>query len=375
MPRRKRSSWGCVQRLGPDTYRIRYVRDGRRVSETVRGTRRQADDRLAALRVEVGSGHGTTVTVGQAFERWYWPDVQARLEAGELAPTYVANLASVWRCHVRPRWGDVNVLSVRPMDVEAWFAGITSAQAKLARVVANGVMDKCVKLEIAERNPFALGYRTARSSERDKRIYSLEELRGAYSAMAGTHVEGAVILMAFGGCRVGESLGVAAREVELLDGGGVPVAVAPIVRQVENRGREVVERLKNPQSRRHVFVPGKLGERLAEIASGRGDAWLSDDGTGRPATQQTLGAVWRRSLMAAGIEPIPVRNLRNSWQTYMHWDLHVGREAIERMMGHVGKTVTERHYDRPDVERLASTVAKAYAESPFADCWDILGHL
>ena len=54
MARRQRASWGCVQRLGRDRYRIRYwadLGDGyRRRTETVRGTRREADARLAALR-------------------------------------------------------------------------------------------------------------------------------------------------------------------------------------------------------------------------------------------------------------------------------------------------------------------------------------
>lgn len=39
------------------------------------------------------------------------------------------------------------------------------------------------------------------------------------------------------------------------------------------------------------------------------------------------------------------------------------------MMGHVGTSVTERHYDRPEAELLAAEVSRAYAEHPYADGW------
>lgn len=64
-------------------------------------------------------------------------------------------------------------------------------------------------------------------------------------------------------------------------------------------------------------------------------------------------------------------NTRNSWETYTHWTLGVEPEKVERMMGHAGKGVTERHYDRPEAESLAAEAARAYALHPFADGWGV----
>ena len=79
MPRkRKRSSWGSEPELvRPGVYRIRYTADtgdGRgktRRSETVYGTRRQADQRRNELRLlyERQAGKPATPTVGEAWGR------------------------------------------------------------------------------------------------------------------------------------------------------------------------------------------------------------------------------------------------------------------------------------------------------------------
>ena len=124
------------------------------------------------------------------------------------------------------------------------------------------------------------------------------------------------------------------------------------------------------------MVPGPPGERLLEIAAARlaaGAVWLADDGTGRPISRGTLADRWERIAKGApGVEYHPTRNLRNSWQTLMHWTLGLDPTIIEKLMGHRGETVTARHYDRPKPEMLVEAVTRAYAERPFADGWDHL---
>ena len=70
--------------------------------------------------------------------------------------------------------------------------------------------------------------------------------------------------------------------------------------------------------------------------------------------------VWRETLKAAGIEPIPFRNLRNTWRTVSRWELGIPEDMCEKMMGHAGKGIGERHYDRPEADVFADVVAEAY---------------
>ena len=91
-------------------------------------------------------------------------------------------------------------------------------------------------------------------------------------------------------------------------------------------------------------------------------------------TQKRLFYVWQSFVKQVdGVPCRPMSRLRNSWQTFTHWELGVEREKIERMMGHKGMSVTEIHYDKPEAEMLAKTIAVAYKAYPYADNWDELG--
>lgn len=379
MPRKKRSTFGSVTKLGPDRWRLRWWADGpdghKRRTEIVRGTRRQVDDRLAEIRLGTGSKPGGCPTVGYAYEAWYAPGLADRLSAGEVADRYVRNVSCVWSRHVAPRWKDVPVDQVRPMDVQEWLLGKRGQPAAMCKSVLRQVLDICERFELIDGNPLSKRYRTGSGEQTaDRGIYALDQLLAVARAARGSFIEGAVLLAAFGSCRVGESLGVMCSEVEAAESDGVEVACAPVVRQVDNATGKVVERLKNSQSRRWVVVPGPVGSRLLEVAregSGRGDAWLCDRGDGRPISQGVLGKEWRSVVEKAGVEHHPFRNLRSSWLTFMRWELMVDPAMLEPMMGHAGKGVTAAHYDRSGKAQFVARVAAAYKERPFAIDWDI----
>lgn len=374
MPRRRRrSTWGCVTRLSADRWRLRWMQDGQRRTEVVHGTRRQADDRLAQLRVECGSEPESRVTLGQAYERWWLPDEESRVAAGDLAPGTRAQHLGTWRIYVGPRWGESVVRAIRPLDVQEWLSGLSRQTAVRCRSLMRQIIEWCVRYEIVETNVASVPYRMPTAQrDGDRGAWDVDGLRDAWSSVRGSLIEAPFLLAAFGSCRVGESLGVRAGEVSLVDTPFGPVAVVPVARQVSHADGSVTERLKNPQSRRSVVVPGPMGERLAELdrlAVARGDEWLCDDGTGSPTTQRTLQLAWGEAMRSCR-ERHPFRNLRNSWQTCARWVLRMPQPMIERLMGHSGSTVTDRHYDRPADGMLAEAVAEAYASHPFADGWD-----
>lgn len=373
--RRQRSSFGSVTKIDRDTWRLRWWADTpegrRRVSETVHGTRREAEDRLAEIRCEVGSEQGGSVTVGQAWERWYAPDCAKRLEEGSLAPNTWRNAEGQWTTHIAPRWSKVPCTQVRPLDVQEWLLTMTWSNARLSKIVFGQVMGMAAMYGACDSNPLSLKYRLPKKKSGQVEVFTLDELRDAWKAVHGSVIEAPFILSAFGSARVGESLGVMACEVELREHGGVSVAVAPIVRQVGSDGKPT-DRLKNEQSRRHVVLPGRVGLRLAELASTaavEGLTWLADDGTCSPISQLRANRAWRAATGGDGYRPF--KNLRNSWATFTHWQLGIDPLMVDKMMGHVTGSVLAKHYDRPDVDMFVETVANAYREHPYAETWDI----
>ncbi len=387
MPR-KRSSWGSEPELvRKGVYRIRFTADtgdGRgktRHSETVYGNRRQADQRKNELRAlyERQAGKPATPTVGQAWERWVLPELESDVADGRMSKNYLRALKSSWRTHVGPRWGSERATAVTALGVKEWLDEKSGQPAVMCKVVMGKVMNACLIYGVIEKNVMDVKLRLRSEKPKGKDVFRLEELESVANAMKGSPAEGAFIMAAFGGCRVGESLGVMASEVCLNDVdvqgyGAVPVAFVPIVRQVDNLTGEPVDRLKNPQSRRHVMIPGTMGKRLAEVASeamARGDVWLSDAGDGRPIIQRGLNSLWTRALADAGMRRVQFRSLRNGWLTMVRWDLKYDQAVYERLMGHSVQGVTDKYYDQSSVGDLAMHVAEAYARNPYDDCWNI----
>lgn len=363
---RGRSHWGSNDPAGRGRRRLRFwadLHDGRgymRHSMTIRGT--AGDGWLMLDRLHIKHGSDTvSPTVAQAFESWWLPDAQDRLEAGELSRNTYANRISRWRCHVEPRWGNVCVGDVKPLDIQEWLKGLTATMAGEALATLRQILDFCVRYEIIERNPASGSFRMPRRAERShsKDVYTLDEMVAALDAVRGTVAYIPAIMSGIGSCRVGESLGarVDLGEVRREEVDGMVVAVVDVVRQVDANGRALPDhQLKTSTSERPVIIPEPWSmDVLAEPGP-----WLCDRGIGEPVSQRVVAKNWKRALGDAGIEPIPFRNLRNSWRTYMRWELGVAEDMLEAMMGHAGRNVGEMHYDRPRWEAFAGVVVRAW---------------
>jgi len=375
MPRRKtRAAWASITEVERGArYRIRFWAKGtdgsyKRRSETVRGTRKDAERRRAELMLE-HSEDAPCPTVGQAWERWALPDLERRVEDGDLAPHSLVLYRSVWTRHVAPTWADVPLYAVRPLAVQQWLYGLPRTAAEQGTKLLSKVMDYAVRYEVVPHNPMREKYLMPSKStvqRRDDGVWSLAELGPLWASLRGQWFEPAFLLAAFGGLRVGESLGPMASEVELRDVGGVPVALVAVARQVDGHGR-ATGRLKTAQSERTAVIAGRAALRLAELADAAPDGCpLTSDGLGGFQSQRRLNAEWQ----ALGA-PHPYRNLRNSWQTWMRWELRVPPYLIEPMMGHRLAGVTGAHYDRPAADMFAEVVADAYRSRPWDADWDV----
>lgn len=373
-----RSHWGSLDYdRNTKTARIRYWANGpdgyRRRSLTLRNvTKRDAQKKMASLMVE-HSDDSPCPTVGQVWEQWVHPELVQRVESGQASKGTLTKYESTYRRHISDRWGDVQCGSVRSIDVQQWLlGGMTRSQANSARKLMSVIMEKAVMYDMVPSNVMKVKYllpHASTSKSKDKGIWTLEELGLVWERLRGTPIEAPFILSAFGSCRVGESLGVMVDDVSVMG----DVTIAEVRRQVDQIGT-VSDRLKTSASRRAVVIPGNAGKRLLTIAEGS-ERWLADNGCGMVIGQRVLNETF--SDMVTGELYHPFRNLRNSWETYMRWDLGVPPWCTETLMGHSGGGVTERYYDRPDIRRFAAVVSEAWAAwigkgnvDPMSGKWD-----
>ena len=351
----QRSSWGSNRPARRKGYRVlRYWADTgdgtgyRRRCETIEGTKRDGWSRLAELHV-LHADDRPTMTVGDVYERYYLPDIRSRLSERSLA-----NYTGAWSGRIAPRWGSMQVTDVRPLDVQEWLDGMSKGSAAKVMKVMKGIFAIADRYEMVERNPMAKRYRMPTDAkQRDRGIYTLEELLAMWEALQGSPVAVPFALAAFGSARVGESLAVLGEEVRSTDRDGLAYAIVPIVREMGNRSSTPDDRLKNDWSRREIAVPPPM----SSVLIGR-TGWLTDRGSGSPTTQAQLNALWRRECERIGVERHPFQNLRNSWRTWMATS-GIPSEILEKMMGHAGGTVTDRHYLKPTGEQFADELHRA----------------
>lgn len=358
---KQRAAYGSISPTKNGVTRVRYwgdMHDGkgyRRLTKSIRGSRRDAQMFLSQMQLAHNEDK-PTMTIGDVYRQWYLPDITKRLSKATLA-----SYLSAWNSCVAPVWENVFVADVQPLKVQKWLDTLTISNAKKAMSLLKPLMDYPARYELIDANPMRLNYIMPMSGiKHDKGVYTYEQCCQIADIVQGRDYEALFLLSAFGSCRTGEALGVMVEDVtyEIADN-GMRCAVIDIERQLDSTGT-VIERTKNEHSQRFVVLPEPYSERLEAICEKRGSGLLTCHADGSPISRPALRYKWIDLLKSNGIEPLPFQNLRNSWRTYMEWELHAEPDKLEKLMGHKGKTVTERHYNRPNVKMLVNVVAEAF---------------
>ena len=374
--KRMRSDWGCVTKERVGVWRIRYWAETsqgyRRCSETVRGTRRQAGDRLAELRLL--HGHDAPCpTVGACWERWYLPDRIRMVEQGDLARQSLTQYRSTWRCHVKDRWANKPADTVLPIDVQQWLISLSRVAAESSLHLLRQILDYPTRYGFISTNPLSIRYLLPSSKttiRREDGVWSPQSLGEVWRASWNMWFEPAVLLAGFGGCRVGESLGVRAKDVKHKEVSGVPITFAQIVRQIDSQGREL-DKTKNKWSTRTTLLAGMPAKRLYQLACNcTADSYITRPPHKDHASQRELRESFKQCLERKDVELHLFKNLRKTWQTNARWALRLPPWVIEPMMGHTGEGITGRHYDKPSEDAFAQLLADAWREHPFGDAYE-----
>lgn len=373
MPRKKqRRAWGSITEVQRGKrYVLRWPDPSKRcgrASLTVRGTYREACERLDVIHAEALAAPAcAATTLGQVYERWMLPDIRARCEAGELGENTRRSYEGAWRNHAEPRWGDVAASDVKALDVQEWLDGLTRPTAAVSLGLLQQLTDIAVRYELAPSNKFREKYRLpSRAASRSRDVVDGAESDEILSALRGQVMEPAYIVMRFGGARVGEALGVMAGELLFESRGGAPFCLVPIHRRMDGSGVPV-GKLKTRESYRTAIVPPPYSERLREIAAERsadGIEWLTAVSDGSPVGGGRANKLWKGACeKAVGRALPPMRNMRTSWRTSGELEWHIAPNTLELLMGHKLPGVSGQHYMRPDELMPCRDFMRQFAEN------------
>jgi integrase len=320
-------------------YRIRY-RDpsGRHRSETYR-TRRQAEDRLHALEVAIRGGsyrdpRAAKVTLEQRSRAW--------LEGlHHVRPSTLAQYRWAVERYIIPRIGQVAIGALRPEDVRSLLAamladGAGARTVRAVRQVLHGILEEAVRDGVIPSNP-ARYARPPREERPELRVPTPEEVERLVEATPEPW-RALVLVLAYGGLRIGEALGLQRRDLDLLH------ARLQVRRQaVEVGGAVELADVKTAAGRRVIALPAFVVEALAQHLEGRPadpEALVFADARGGPVRRTNWRRrVWEPAVRAAGLEGLRPHDLRH-FAASIAVAAGAHPRALQARLGHSSARVT-----------------------------------
>ncbi|KAB1094827.1 site-specific integrase [Micromonospora aurantiaca] len=320
-------------------------------------TRREADQFLAMVEGDI------------ARDRWVLPDAR-RTTIGEWAEQWFVSANRSWKPKTRhtyrsvldrivlPAFGAMPLTALRPIMVARWVGDLSdrlsASQVRQAYRLLSQIMRAAVDNDIIGSSP-CRSVRLPRVPESDPAILTVAQV-DKLAAVCDVPDRVLVLLLAYGGLRIGEALALRRRHVDIRAG---RVTVAQAVTQVP--GGPVIDTPKNHQRRAlavPAFVVQLLGEHLATLPEGP-DVFVFPGRQAHTSNRQQSYHGFRRrfnvAVRSAGLVDVTPHDLR---ATHASWvaDSH-GVLVAARRLGHANASVTTRHYARA-VDGRDAEVAK-----------------
>lgn len=334
-------------------YYVRYVKpDGSQGFK--RGFRTVEAARFWASEVEVQKHTGSYVDpkhgktrVGSLADAWL------ALKEAKLKPSAYRPLASAWKIHVEPKWGQWALADIETTDVEDWITWMVSeirdpqdAEKVIkkpysattvirAHSVLAGILDRAARDRRIAGNKARAVENLPRKQRRDH-VYLSHAQVDAFAAASGERWSTLVYTLAYTGLRWGEVTALRVQDLNLL-------------RRRVNVSRNVVQvgstwHVGTPKSgkSRTVAVPGFVAELLAAQCVGKSmdDLVFTAPRSGEWIRRPSINTSWfRAAAEACGVVGITPHDLRHTAAS-LAVQSGANVKVVQAMLGHESAALT-----------------------------------
>lgn len=340
--------------------------NGKPGRETFHGTAKEADRRLAELRIQY-EGASPDMTLDQFWESTYHP-----FAIETLAKSTVAGYENYYERIIGPQFGETELRKITSRKIQSWLLTLTVGNAKHARAVLSAMLSKAFTDELVDDNPAQRRFRMPTEYKRErknKEAYTREEFDQILAAMKGEPFEAVALLSGGGGAAREEAMGAKPEEVSFKEvdheGQTALIALVPIVRGVQYiKGKtEVLDYTKNEHRRRDLVILPPYSYRLREIVGeymAAGYEWFIDDGFGQPMNPDSVAKQFERWFKTQPFIAKPIGDLRHTYNTYVA--PIVGPFMAARLMGHSKPNTTYTNYYKPRTEHKIEALMGNYGQ-------------
>jgi len=367
----------AVTKLGPRRYRIEIDRgrrpDGSRARyyETVRGTKKEAEERERELRRQMDTGldfEPSKVTVGEWLERWL-ADFAAPKVSKRTLVTYSHTVAIF-----SDSLGAIRLRDLRGVQIQRALAayvelGRTNRSARKHFTVLKSALQRALRLGLIVRNPADL-VEPPKPERREMRTADAKTLRLLLDECRDPDLRRMIYVLVQTGLRAGELLGLRWSDI---DWSGSAIRVVRARNTFEESG------FADPKdgSRRAVAISPATLETLREhrIAQSErrlqlGAAWPELDlvfprAGGEPEDVNNLSKRFGALRDRLGIDGLRLHDLRHTSAT-LALQAGVHPKIVQERLGHanIGVTLDTYSHVLPNMQREAADALDALVPRP-----------
>jgi integrase len=376
--RRSAGSWTIIVDLGPDPVTGRR----RQHWQTVRGPKREAEDKLGEILHERATGIDRPTgkeTVAEYLDRWLRDYV-----ATNTAPKTEQTYREIAKRHLVPAFGSLDLVALRPAHIQAFYGrmlrsgrvdgkgGLSARSVLRYHQVIHAALHQAVRWQLLIRNP-ADAVEPPRPERREVMGLEPAQVRALFAAADATPIGHLVRTAVLTGLRRGELLGLRWGDVDMERG---VLHVQQTAQRITGRG-VVFRQPKTRLSRRAVALSPdavsvlrthrreQLEERLlaGPAYADRDLVFASAIGTSLEAG--TISRTWLRIPVAADVGHVRWHDLRHAHATLLLRQ-GVHPKVVSERLGHasVGITLDTYSHVLPGLQAAAAVALDAALAEP-----------